>query len=229
MIREYNSEEGISLADNIGFYFLRVMRTIYKGICVLYGMAKGLNSKPLTGRNFALTIILGVFIAIMLCVLVNLIVDYAYPSPQYDTFCRGAMGFAGPYVGEVKGTPCSFNAAVQVQAEDCISNGNTPIYEYDSSGCITSLKDCNDCSKRFDNSMKAYNRSTFFVFAAVGFILIVAGLFVSPLLLQISLLPAGAFLVIEAAVKNFDSKLTVIIVFSLLIVAAVYLALKKLR
>ena len=192
-------------------------------------MVKGLTNKPLAGRNFALTIILGVFIAIMLTVLVNLIVDYAYPAPQYETFCKGAMGFAGPYTGEVKGTACSFNVAVQKQAEDCISNGNTPIYEYDGDGCITALKDCNDCQRRYDSDMKAYNRIVFFVFAVIGFILIVAGLFSVALLLQLALLPAGAILVIESAMRNFDSKLMVIIVFALLIAAAVYLALKKLR
>jgi hypothetical protein len=59
--------------------------------------------------------------------------------------------------------------------------------------------------------------------------LIVVGLFVKPLLIQIATLPAGAVLVIEAAMKNFDNKLMVIITFSLLIATAVYLALKKLR
>jgi hypothetical protein len=54
-------------------------------------------------------------------------------------------------------------------------------------------------------------------------------LFSSVLLIQILALPAGAVLVIQAAVKNFDSKLMVICTFALLIVAAIYLALKKLR
>lgn len=192
-------------------------------------MAKGLGNKPLTGRNFALTILLGVFIAIMLTVLVNLIVDYAYPGPEYNTFCQGAMAMGGPYTGEIKGTSCSFNKSVQDSAEACMSNGNTPIYEYNDNGCVVSLKDCNDCQKRYDDDMKAYNRVVFFVFAAVGFILIASGLFVAPLLLQLALLPSGAILVIEAAMRNFDSKLMVIIVFALLIATAIYLALKKLR
>ena len=72
-------------------------------------------------------------------------------------------------------------------------------------------------------------RKTFFIYAVVGFALIVFGLFISALLLQIVSLPAGAFLVIEAAVKNFDDKLFVIIVYGLLIVGALYLALKKLK
>jgi hypothetical protein len=193
-------------------------------------MVKGLDSKPLKGRNFALTIILGVFIAIMLCVLVNLIVDYVYPGPQYETYCKGMLGGPVSYpTADVKGGCCTSTKELQEQVQSCVNEGNSPVYEYDTNGCPKSLKECNDCNQRFGDTTKVYNRQVFFVFAAVGFVLIVAGLFVAPLLLQISLLPAGAFLVIEAAVKNFDSKLTVIIVFALLIVAAVYLALKKLR
>ena len=193
-------------------------------------MAKGLGNKPLTGRNFALTIILGVFIAIMLTVLVNLVVSYVYPGPEYDTFCQGKMVAPVPYYpADIKSSNCTFNKALQDQVATCSNNGNNPIYEYDNNGCAVALKECNDCQKRFDGAMKAYNNKVFFVFAILGFILIVAGLFVSPLLLQISLLPSGAILVIQAAMENFNSKLMVIIVLSLLIVAAVYLALKKLR
>lgn len=193
-------------------------------------MAKGLGNKPLKGRNFALTILLGIFIAIMLIALVNLCVDYAYPSPQYDDFCKGALNRGGlPYAGEIKGTNCTFNKAVQDSAQECLNDGNTPFYEYDNSGCIISLSECNDCQKRYDATMKVYNRNSFFVFAVIGFIIIVAGLFVSPLLVQLALLPSGAILVIEAAMRSFDNKLMVIIVLALLIVAAVYLALKKLK
>lgn len=208
-------------------------RTFYKADCLFLMMVKGLGNKPLKGRNFALTIILGVFIAIMLCVLVNLVVDYVYPGPEYETYCKGMIG--GPVYGSVEvksgvvGGCCNSTKELQEQIQACVNEGDSPVYEYGEGGCPTSLKECNDCGKRFENSMKVYNRQVFFVFALIGFIMIVAGLFATPLLIQISLLPAGAFLVIEAAVKNFDSKLTVIIVFALLIVAAVYLALKKLR
>jgi len=85
------------------------------------------------------------------------------------------------------------------------------------------------CNKEFNDAQNAYNRRTFFIYAIVGFILIVFGLFASSLLLQIVSLPSGAFLVIEAATKNFDDKLFVIITFGLLIIAALYLAIKKLK
>jgi hypothetical protein len=195
------------------------------------------EAKKLSGRNFALTIILGVFIAIMVVTLFNLIVDYAYEGPKYEDYCKGVMGTgeAGSYpikYGTVVGGGCgncTFSSALQKQTEECYSNGGMPLYDYDNEGCTSAIKECNMCQKTFDDAMKSYNRQTFFVFAIIGFALIVAGLFVPILLIQLITLPAGAFLVIEAAVKNFDDKLYVIIVFSLLIIAAVMLALKKLK
>jgi hypothetical protein len=174
------------------------------------------DGKKLTGRNFALTILLGVFIAIMVVSLFNLIVEYAYESPKYDDYCRGVESM-GPYPvkygvsNEVCGN-CTFSPALQQVTEQCYNDNGIPVYNYDDKGCTASLKECNMCSKTFE-----------------GFALIVSGLFIHILLIQIITLPAGAFLVIEAAVQNFDDKLLVIITFSLLIIAAVLLALKKLK
>lgn len=187
----------------------------------------------LSGRNFALTILLGVFIAVMVVSLFNLVVEYAYESPKYEDYCKGIESM-GPYPvkygvsNEVCGN-CTFSPSLQQQTDECYEEMGIPVYDYDSKGCTVSIKECNFCTKQFEAAMKEYNWDTFFVFAAIGFALIVAGLFIPILLIQIITLPAGAFLVIEAAVKNFDNKLLVIITFSLLIIAAVYLALKKLR
>ncbi len=191
------------------------------------------KGKKMSGRNFALTILVGVFVAIMVATLFNLVVDYVYEGPDYEDYCKGVEGI-GPYPvkygvsNEFCGN-CTFSSALQKQTEDCYNERGIPVYNYDSKGCTSSIKECNMCSKQFEDAMKAYNRETFFVFAAIGFVLIVVGLFVPVLLIQIITLPSGAFLVIEAAVKNFDDKLLVIITFSLLIIAAVYLALKKLK
>lgn len=191
------------------------------------------DGKKLTGRNFALTIILGVFIAIMVVTLFNLIVSYAYEGPNYEDYCKG-IGQIGPYpvkygVGNEQCGNCTFSPSLQKATEDCAVKNGIPIYEYDSKGCTSAVKECNMCQKDFETANTKYNRNTFFVFAAIGFALVVVGLFIGVLLIQIITLPAGAVLVIEAAAKNFDDKLFVIIVFSLLIIAAIYLALKKLR
>jgi len=191
-------------------------------------------AKKMGGRNFALTIILGVFVAIMVASLFNLIVTYVYENPKYENYCKGTMGEVGPYpvkygVSNEACGNCTFSPALQKATENCTMSNGIPVYSYDSKGCTSSLRECNMCNQDFENATKAYNRSTFFIYAAIGFALVVIGLFIPVLLIQIITLPAGAFLVIEAAVKNFDDKLYVIIVFTLLIVAAVMLALKKLK
>jgi len=193
-------------------------------------MAKGLKNEKLSGRNFALTIILGVFIAIMVIVLVNLIVDYAYPSPKYENYCtRSDMEPYSIKAGIYSCQNCTYPKTLQDKVNECINNKGNVIYEYDERGCPSAVKECDLCQVNLENDMKAYNRKVFFIYAAIGFILIVVGLFLAQLLLQLVTLPAGAALVIEAAMKNFDSKLLVIIVFALLIILAIILALKKLR
>jgi len=189
------------------------------------------SAKKILGRNFALTILIGIFIAIMVITLFNLVVEYVYEPPEYEDFCKGSESM-GPYpikYGAVEGCGnCTFSKSLQEQTDKCYQERGIPVYEYDNKGCTKALKECNMCNKNFEDAMKSYNRNTFFVFAAIGFALIVAGLFISVLLIQIITLPAGAVLVIEAAARNFDDKLFVIITFTLLIIAAIYLALKKL-
>lgn len=209
-----------------------MIESIYKDVCFLLKMAKK-GDKKLSGKNFALTILLGIFIAIMVVTLFNLTVSYIYEGPEYDTYCKGVESM-GPYPvkygtsNEVCGN-CTFSPSLQQATDKCYEDMGIPVYNYDSNGCTIAIKECNMCTKTFETEMTKYNRNTFFVFAAIGFALIVSGLFIHILLIQLITLPAGAFLVIEAAVKNFDNKLLVIITFTLLIIAAVYLALKKLR
>jgi hypothetical protein len=196
-------------------------------------MASGLKrGEKLKGRNFALTIILGVFLAIMVSVLFNLIVDYAYPGPEYDKYCAGVYGSSYPvkYGGMgLEGVNCTFSSSLQMKAEDCFQEGGVAVYDYDEKGCTIGIRECSMCGKDYDSAMKGYNRSTFFIFALIGFILIISGLYARPLLVQIATMPAGAFLVIEAAQGNMDDKLAVIIIFALLIVAAIVLAIRKLK
>lgn len=183
----------------------------------------------ISGRKLALTIIVGVFIAIMVITLFNLIVSYVYEPPAYEKYCNGTYGLYPVKADYKYEANCSFSSSLQAEQEKCYSEMGQPVFDYNSQGCAVSLRRCDYCSKDFENDMKKYNRETFFVFAIIGFVLIVAGLFVGNLLIQIIALPAGAVLVIQAAMNNFDDKLYVIITFSLLIIAAVCLAIKKLK
>jgi hypothetical protein len=187
-----------------------------------------------SGRKMAITILLGVFIAIMLTIFVNLLVSYVYAGPEWDKFCPQLRGFDSQFPGKViPGTSitanCTFNKPLNDLAENCNLGGGQPLYEYNTQGCAVSLKNCDTCSEQFEEASKAYNRKVFFIYAIIGFALIVYGLFAASLLLEIVALPSGAFLVIEAATRNFDDKLFVIITFGLLIAAALYLALRKFK
>ena len=158
----------------------------------------------LKGKNFALTILLGVFIAIMVSILFNLIVEYAYEPPQYDMFCKSVMGVGNldiKYIPEQqmlasqldgKCLNCTFSKSLQSAFDNCTANGGTPITEYDEKGCMVALKACDMCYKNYDDAMKIYNRNAFFIYAVIGFMLIVVGLFTKPLLIQIATLPSGA-------------------------------------
>ena len=187
----------------------------------------------LKGRRLAMTIILGVFVAIMLTIFVNLLVSYVYEGPQREKYCP-AYAFDSQFPAKtIPNTNiysnCTFKNDVNSVAENCSQSMGQPRYNYDSRGCVTSFKACDMCYKNYDDASKAYNRKTFFIFAIVGFALIIYGLFAGSLLLQTVSLPSGAFMVIEAATKNFDDELFVIITFGLLIIAALYLAIKKLK
>ena len=192
-------------------------------------MKKRGKKEKISGRKLALTIILGVFISIMLITLFNLIVTYFYEEPNYNEFCGSMINSYPIKMGAEQCLNCTFSPELQNVVDNCTRENGIPSYNYDERGCSVSLKDCDQCNKNFETANQVYNRNTFFIYAAIGFALIVAGLFVTQLLLQIIALPAGAFLVIESAVKNFDDKLYIIITFTMLIIAAVYLALKKLK
>ena len=132
---------------------------------------EGLRKEQLHGRNFALTILLGIFIAIMVSVLFNLIVSYVYEPPKYDEVCRGA-GITGPYpvkygVGNEQCANCTFSKALQEETDQCIQENGFPVYDYNDKGCTISIKECNMCNKEFEDSIAKYNKNTFFIFDCV--------------------------------------------------------------
>jgi hypothetical protein len=194
-------------------------------------MVKNEPKKQFSGRSLALTILIGVFISAMVITFVNLTVSYIYESPEYDKICNVTIneGLAKAIPGSCTNANCTFNKELSDQADSCIISRGNPVFEYNNQGCAIAVNECNRCSVEFEELTQEYNRNVFFIFAVIGFILIVAGLFSTELLLQIIFLPSGAFLVIESAVRNINDKLYVIIVFALLIIAATYLAWKKLK
>ena len=65
------------------------------------------------------------------------------------------------------------------------------------------------CYDEYDVAREPYNQKRFYVFAGIGFALLIFGLYTRELLLQITGLAAGGILVFEGIVTNLEDKLIV--------------------
>lgn len=92
--------------------------------------------------------------------------------------------------------------------------GNVSVPNMDKNGTIPEgeyMKAMDDCSREYEHAMEPYNQVRFYIFAVIGFILLIAGLFLHELLLQITGLAAGGILVFEGIVTNLQDKMIVFV------------------
>lgn len=87
-------------------------------------------------------------------------------------------------------------------------------------GEIVELESDEGCWEEYDQIREPYNQKRFYVFAGIGFILLIAGLFFKELLLQITALSSGGILVFEGIVTNLQDKLIVFL--SLLAILVIF-------
>jgi len=74
------------------------------------------------------------------------------------------------------------------------------------------------CNKAYEDAMKPYNQIRFYIFAPIGFILLLAGLLVSDNLIRITGLATGAILLVEGVAENFQDKIAVFVTLLVIIV-----------
>jgi hypothetical protein len=67
------------------------------------------------------------------------------------------------------------------------------------------------CREEADEIRESYNQIRYYIFASIGFILLLIGLFHEELMIQITGLATGGYLVVEGIVINIQSKLIVFI------------------
>ena len=83
------------------------------------------------------------------------------------------------------------------------------------------------CDLDYQDAMKIYNQNIFWVLAPIGFILVMTGIFYSNLLINLTGIFGGSFLVIESIIKNLNNKITAFITLGLIIILIGYFAFKK--
>lgn len=76
------------------------------------------------------------------------------------------------------------------------------------------------CNEEYREAQRPYNQYRYYIFAGIGFVLLLVGLFVKENLVQLTGLAAGGILVAEGIVINLDSK--VIVFFSLLAILIIF-------
>ncbi len=76
------------------------------------------------------------------------------------------------------------------------------------------------CNKDWEEAQRPYNQYRYYIFAGIGFALLLAGLFFKENIVQLTGLAAGGILVAEGIVINLENKY--IVFFSLLAILAVF-------
>lgn len=84
------------------------------------------------------------------------------------------------------------------------------------------------CDLDFQDAMKVYNQNIFWVLAPVGFVLVIAGIFYTNLLINLIGIFGGGILVIESIMRS-DNKITAFIALGMIIILIGYFAFKKLK
>lgn len=171
-------------------------------------------------------LILGIGIFIVYLLMLGYGIEAFYPSPQYDSFCTGAGGGRYPYVEPVKGTAsgtCAFSRVIQEQSEACSAQGGFAAYAYDDAGCVSGVKECNLCQKKFDDAQKGYSKVIFVIALIAGLLTLFIGygvLSVEPV--GSALMASGVGAILYGSVRNWQN-LSDIWRFLLLLVALVLL------
>jgi len=150
----------------------------------------------------ALSIIISIILTIIIVSLVNVGTSLFLKEPEYDKYCN--MTKSSPietYENVTKEICESNNGTWTPQNIQCIkapcAQGYCDFYQ--------------KCSQAYSDAQKPYNQKKFYVFAILGFILLLFGLFVKEMLLQITSLASGGILVFEGIVTNLQDKLIVFI------------------
>jgi len=172
-------------------------------------------------KKTGLMILMSVIIVAILVLFINLFVSYVYPSPDYEDYCSARIVYPGQEKPIENNDSCE--ALALSQRDQCCADYYGTSYYWDED-----LEYC-ECDNTYDEARTNYDQKVFFIFAGLGFILLIAGLFINFTLVEIISLSTGGILVIEGIARNFDDKLMVLIATGVLIVIVGIFAFKKFK
>ena len=149
-------------------------------------------------NRLALTIIVSIILTAIIISLVNVGTALFLPSPDYNDFC-----------GKIIEPKLSQNQVITQELCEA-SNG---IWTAQDIECITTpcpqgyCDYYSKCQKEYESAMKPYNQIRYYIFAGIGFILLLlVGLFALENMIQLTGLATGGILVVQGIVMNFQNK-----------------------
>ena len=141
-------------------------------------------------NKLALTIIVSIILTVIVISIVNVGVSLFLDEPEYDDYCDIS-------VTKMQITPDSTE-----EEREIIDNK----YE--------------ECRDKYEEARKPYNQVRYYVFAGLGFILLLVGLFAKENMIQLTGLATGGILVTQGIVMNFENKTIVFV--SLIAILAIF-------
>jgi len=149
-------------------------------------------------------IILSIIITILLIFLVNVGSSIILEEPQYSDYCEDRF--------------------MEPRIIDCLNYENNSQEDF-----LDESNYYNACSDKYDEIRKPYNQNRYYIFASIGFILLICGLFAKENLFQITGLATGGVLVMQGIVMNFENKIIVFISLLVILVVFSFLGIKTIK
>ena len=148
-------------------------------------------------NKLALTIIVSIILTVIVISIVNVGTSLFLDVPEYNDYC-------------------SVGAERVIMPETCKDIENETCKE-SIDKLDTYYKECQD---EYELALKPYNQIRYYIFAGLGFILLLVGLFAKENMIQLTGLATGGILVTQGIVMNFENKTIVFI--SLLAILAIF-------
>ena len=132
-------------------------------------------------NKLALTIIVSIILTVIVISIVNVGTALFLEEPEYEDYC-------GASITKMRIGPDATDEEIDAINEEQ-----------------------EKCSDEYRDSLKPYNQIRYYIFAGIGFILLLVGLFAKENMIQLTGLGTGGILVTQGIVMNFENKTIVFV------------------
>lgn len=151
-------------------------------------------------NKLALSILISIILTAILVSTANVGTSLFLKEPDYNSYCNMTKNIPIETYDNVTKEICETNNGTWTpQNVQCIKAPCPQGY------CDFYSK----CSQAYSEAQKPYNQYRFYIFAGIGFLLLLIGLFAIENLIQITGLATGGILVLEGIIMNLENKLVV--------------------